>query len=153
MHILDLKVPPLALVFLVGAVMWLVTWVMPAFGFVLPGRDLFAIPAMAAGAAIAGMGIVSFRRAHTTVNPMKPDSSSSLVVSGIYRLTRNPMYLGFFLILLGWTVFLSNLLAFLLLPAFVWYINHFQIEPEEQALTLLFGQAFLSYRTRVRRWI
>ena len=153
MHVLDLRVPPLALVLLVGAAMWIVTWAVPAFGFSFPARSLFAMAVVSAGAAIAGIGIVSFRRAKTTVNPMKPDSSSALVVSGIYRLTRNPMYLGFWLILFGWAIFLSNLLAFLLLPVFIWYMNRFQIEPEEQALTSLFGQAFLSYRSRVRRWI
>lgn len=153
MHILDLKVPPLALALLVGAAMWSVTWAIPAFGFTFPARHLFAMAAVGAGAIIAGMGIVSFRRAKTTVNPMKPDSSSSLVVSGVYRLTRDPMYLGFLLILLGWAIFISNALAFLLLPSFVFYMNRFQIEPEEQALTSLFGPAFLSYRGRVRRWI
>ena len=153
MHVLNLKVPPLALVLLVGAAMWIVTWTVPAFGFTFPARHLFAMAAVTAGTAIAGMGFVSFRRAKTTVNPMKPDSSSSLVVSGIYRLTRNPMYLGFLLILIGWAIFLSNALAFLLLPAFVRYMSRFQIEPEEQALTSLFGQAFLSYRSRVRRWM
>jgi protein-S-isoprenylcysteine O-methyltransferase Ste14 len=153
MHVLDLKVPPLALVLLVGGVMWIAAWAVPAFVFAFPARSLFAMAAVAAGAAIAGTGIVSFRRAKTTVNPMKPESSSALVQSGIYRLTRNPMYLGFLLILLGWAIFLSNALAFLLLPAFVWYMNRFQIEPEERALTSLFGQTFLSYRSGVRRWI
>lgn len=153
MHALNLKVPPLALMLLLGALMWSVTRAAPAFGFTFPERNFFAMGAVAAGAIIAGMGIISFRRADTTVNPMKPDSSSSLVVSGIYRLTRNPMYLGFLLILLGWAIFLSNALAFLLLPAFVFYMNRFQIEPEEQALTSLFGPAFLSYRRLVRRWI
>ena len=153
MHMLNLKVPPLALVLLVGAAMWIVTWAVPAFGFMFPARDLFAKAAVAVGAIIAGLGIVSFRRAKTTVNPMKPNSSSALVVWGIYRLSRNPMYLGFWLILIGWAIYLSNLLAFLLLPFFIWYMNRFQIEPEEQALTSLFGQAFLSYRSRVRRWI
>ncbi len=153
MHMLNLKVPPLALVLLVGAAMWIVTWAVPAFGFMFPARDLFAKAAVAVGAIIAGLGIVSFRRAKTTVNPMKPNSSSALVVWGIYRLSRNPMYLGFWLILIGWAIYLSNVLAFLLLPFFIWYMNRFQIEPEEQALTSLFGQAFLSYRSRVRRWI
>jgi len=74
-------------------------------------------------------------------------------VSGVYRLTRNPMYLGFLLVLLGWAIFLSNALAFLLLPAFIFYMNRFQIEPEEKALTSLFGQQFVAYTSRVRRWL
>jgi protein-S-isoprenylcysteine O-methyltransferase Ste14 len=63
------------------------------------------------------------------------------------------MYLGFFLILIGWAIFLSHALSVLLLPAFVWYMNRFQIEPEERALASLFGEAFEAYRTRVRRWL
>ena len=84
---------------------------------------------------------------------MKPELSSSLVQSGIYTLTRNPMYLGFFLVLVAWAVYLSNALAFLILPVFIAYMNRFQIEPEERALKTLFGDAFTEYATRVRRWI
>ena len=73
--------------------------------------------------------------------------------AGIYRLTRNPMYLGFLWILLGWGIFLSNAPAFLVLPGFVLSMNRFQIEPDERALTRLFGQACVSYRSHVRRWI
>ena len=84
---------------------------------------------------------------------MRPDSTSSLVVSGIYKYTRNPMYLGFLLVLLGWATFLSNLAALALLPAFVVYMNHFQIGPEERALGSLFAQEYQAYHARVRRWI
>ena len=98
-------------------------------------------------------GIVSFVRARTTVNPMKPESSSTLIVSGIYGLTRNPMYLGLLLILIGWAVFISNILAFVVLPAFVIYINRFQIDPEERALASRFRDDFVQYASRVRRWL
>ena len=84
---------------------------------------------------------------------MKPDSTSSLVVSGIYGYTRNPMYLGFLLVLLAWAIFLSNFVALALLPAFVVYMNHFQIGPEERALGSLFAQEYQAYLARVRRWI
>jgi protein-S-isoprenylcysteine O-methyltransferase Ste14 len=153
MHVLELKVPPLALVFLMAAFMWLATWAVPTFGFELPARTLFSVSVAVAGTVIGGLGFASFIRAKTTVNPMKPDSSSSLVVSGIYRFTRNPMYLGFLLGLLGWAIFLSNALAFFLLPAFIVYMNRFQIEPEEKALARLFGEQFVAYRSRVRRWL
>ena len=150
---LELKVPPLALVLLAGGCMWAVAWAAPAFGLAFPARLAFAVSAAVIGIAIAGMGVFSFRRAKTTVNPMKPDASSALVMSGIYRLTRNPMYLGILLLLIGWGIFLSNALAFLVLPGFVLYMNRFQIEPEERALARLFGQAFVTYRSQVRRWI
>lgn len=153
MNALELRIPPLAVGVILGALMWLVKRVVPALDFTLPGRHLIAVAVAIAGAVIIGFGIVSFGRANTTVNPMKPDTSSSLVVSGIYNVTRNPMYLGFLLIMIGWAIFLSNMLAFILLPAFVLYMNRFQIEPEERALASLFGQAFVSYRSRVRRWL
>jgi protein-S-isoprenylcysteine O-methyltransferase Ste14 len=153
MHVLELKVPPVALVFLMGALMWIVSWAMPAFGFEVPSSDILAVSVAFAGAIISVLGIVSFRQARTTVNPMKPDSTSSLVVSCVYRLTRNPMYLGFLLVLLGWAIFLSNALAFVFLPVFVVYMNRFQIEPEEKALHSLFGPQFVMYTLRVRRWL
>jgi protein-S-isoprenylcysteine O-methyltransferase Ste14 len=136
-----------------AALMWLATWAVPTFGFELPARTLFSVSVVVAGAVIGVLGIASFIRAKTTINPMKPDLSSSLVVSGIYRFTRNPMYLAFLLGLLGWAIFLSNALAFFLLPAFIVYMNRFQIEPEEKALARLFGEQFVAYRSRVRRWL
>jgi len=152
-HVLELKIPPLAVGLFVAALMWLASWAMPAFGLMFPANRFFSVTVAVAGVVIIGVGIASFRRAGTTVNPMKPDSTSALVVSGIYRLTRNPMYLGFLLVLLGWAIFLSNALAFLLLPAFIFYMNRFQIEPEEKALTSLFGPQFVAYTSRVRRWL
>jgi protein-S-isoprenylcysteine O-methyltransferase Ste14 len=153
LHVVELKVPPLALLFLTAALMWLATRAVPVLGFVLPGRSLLSVSVASAGTVIIGLGIASFRRAETTVNPMKPQSSSSLVVSGIYSLTRNPMYLGFLLLLIAWAIFLSNGVAFLFLPVFILYLNRFQIEPEEKVLTSLFGQEFVAYTARVRRWL
>ena len=153
LRVLELKIPPALLVAFTGALMWLASAATSAKAFVIPGRSWGAAILMLTGVIIAGLGFVSFRRARTTVNPMKPGSASVLVDGGIYRLTRNPMYLGFLVVLLGWAIFLSNIVAFLLLPAFVCYMNRFQIEPEERALAALFGQSFVAYKTRVRRWL
>jgi protein-S-isoprenylcysteine O-methyltransferase Ste14 len=150
---LELKVPPLALMMLMAALMWLVSRATPALQVPVPARTFLSLGFVIAGAVTSALGVVSFRRARTTVNPMNPAASSSLVIGGIYRLTRNPMYLGFLLALIGWAVFLSNALAFLLLPVFIFYMNSFQIEPEERALASLFGQEFITYRSRVRRWL
>jgi protein-S-isoprenylcysteine O-methyltransferase Ste14 len=84
---------------------------------------------------------------------MRPDQATSLVASGVFAHTRNPMYLGLLFGLTGWAVYRSNAVAFLFLPAFVAYINRFQIVPEERVLTSLFGQEFASYKSRVRRWL
>ena len=153
MHILELKVPPPGVMLVTAGVMWFASKTVPALEFALPAREVFAVLFAAAGLATSAMGIVSFVRAKTTVNPMQPDKASSLVVSGIFAHSRNPMYLGLLLILVGWAWYLSNVLAFLLLPGFVLYMNRFQIEPEERALSTLFGQAFVAYKSRVRRWI
>jgi protein-S-isoprenylcysteine O-methyltransferase Ste14 len=153
MHVLELKVPPLAIGILVAALMWLVSRTVPAFDFVFLARDVLAVTLAVAGAIIVLSGAASFRRARTTFNPMKPESTSSLVLSGIYKVSRNPMYLGFLLALFGWAVFLSNALAFIFLPAFIFYMNRFQIEPEEKALACKFGQEFDAYKSRVRRWL
>jgi protein-S-isoprenylcysteine O-methyltransferase Ste14 len=153
LHVLELKIPPLALVLFIGVLMWLAAWAIPAFDIKIPARYPLSVSLAVAGAVISGLGVASFRRAGTTVNPLKPDSSTALVASGVYTLTRNPMYLGFLLLLLGWGIFLSNALAFLLLPAFILYMNRFQISPEEKALASLFGEEFVSYASRVRRWL
>jgi protein-S-isoprenylcysteine O-methyltransferase Ste14 len=142
-----------AQVLISAALMWLGAWSVPRLGFPLPGRPFTACGAALSGALISILGVVAFRRARTTVNPMKPESSSSLVVAGIYRATRNPMYLGFLLMLLGWAAYLSNALSVLAIPAFVLYMTVFQIRPEERALDSLFGPDFAAYRAQVRRWI
>jgi len=153
MHLLELKFPPVVVVLLTATLMWLVSRAVPELAFGIPARDLLAVSLAVVGVGASILGIASFRRARTTVNPMKPDASSALVRSGIYSRTRNPMYLGFLLILAAWAVFLSNVLAFFLLPAFVVYMNRFQIEPEERALESLFGEEFVAYKSRVRKWL
>jgi protein-S-isoprenylcysteine O-methyltransferase Ste14 len=105
------------------------------------------------GCASCVAGVVSFKLAKTTVNPNKPEHASKLVTSGIYRISRNPMYLGFAFILAGWGVWLSSVWAMLGVIGFIVYLTLFQIMPEERALTKLFGDEFTIYKARVRRWL
>jgi protein-S-isoprenylcysteine O-methyltransferase Ste14 len=153
MSTLELKLPPLLLVLVAALGMWLVSELLPGLAFPLPARTplAFAIAGIGVGAALAG--VAAFRRAHTTVNPTTPGASSSIVVSGIYRFSRNPMYLGFLLMLAGWALWLSNPVAALFLPLFVIYMNRFQIIPEERALNAKFGAQFSAYMNTVRRWL
>jgi len=137
----------------VAGLMWIAAQVVAVAGFPIPARQAFAIGLAAVGAGVAMAGVVSFRLAKTTVNPLKPAAASSLVVSGIYHVTRNPMYLGALLVLIGWAVFLANALAFAFSVTFVLYLNRFQIAPEENALTTRFGSEFSAYCAKVRRWI
>ncbi len=153
MKTLELKVPPPVVALLLAIAMWLATSASGALAFALPARLEIALAVAALGGAISAAGVVSFRRARTTVNPTRPDTASSLVTTGIYRLTRNPMYLGLFLVLAGWAIHLSNAVAFAGPLLFVLYMDRFQIAPEERALAARFGAAFEDYRRRTRRWI
>lgn len=149
---MELKIPPLALVVIAAIAMWLAARVSP-FAVGLPGRPVVALLFVIAGIAICATGVITFRLAKTTVDPRTPGKASALVDSGIYRLTRNPMYLGFVLALFGWAYWLSNLLAFIVIPVFILYMNRFQIGPEERALEGLFGEDYRRYCGNVRRWI
>ncbi len=153
MRSLELKLPPVAVALGAGGLMWFAARAGGDFDVVLPALRRAAFVFAVAGALVAVLGVRSFRRARTTVNPIKPESASSLVVTGIYRWTRNPMYLGMLFAVAGWACWLANALAFAGLPAFVVYMNRFQIEPEERALAALFGREFADYRARVRRWL
>ena len=98
-------------------------------------------------------GELAFRSAKTIVNPSHPARSTALVVQGVYRWTRNPMYLGFALLLLAFALWLGKLSALLAVPQFMAYLQHFQIRPEEDALRQRFGASFDTYRQQVRRWL
>jgi protein-S-isoprenylcysteine O-methyltransferase Ste14 len=152
-QVLELKIPPVALVIIIGFAMWLGRAFAPVFNFQFPFQSIVAWLFAFLGITVSALGFLEFRRAKTTLNPTTPGSSSSLVTHGVYQHTRNPMYLGFLLILLGWATATANLLAFLFLPAFVLYMNEFQITPEERALVGIFGDEFKRYCSHVRRWI
>ena len=150
---LELKIPPVVLVILCAVAMALLSSFTAQGWSTDAGTKRLALGMAAAGGLVAAAGVLQFRRAKTTVNPVSPASSSSLVTGGIYRFSRNPMYLGFLLVLAAWACYLGSAAAALIVPLFVLYMNRFQIEPEERALARLFGQEFDDYRARVRRWI
>lgn len=99
------------------------------------------------------LGLWAFRASRTTINPLKPQRTSALVTHGIYRFTRNPMYVGMCFLLLAWAVYLSALLPFAGPAIFVLYITRFQIKPEERVLGQLFGEQYAEYTSRVPRWL
>ncbi|MCF6457801.1 isoprenylcysteine carboxylmethyltransferase family protein [Pseudoalteromonas sp. MMG024] len=105
------------------------------------------------GVAIALAGVISFRKESTTVNPLKPETASSLVTSGIFQYTRNPMYLGMAVAILGFAILLGSWLSLLGVVAFVLFIERFQIKPEEAALIECFGEQFIQYKKHIRRWL
>lgn len=153
MKALELRVPPLLLLGLFAVAMFGIARIAPSLDFALPGRLAGAVVLAGAGLGIAAAGVAAFRRHGTTVNPMTPGASCTVVSAGIYRLSRNPMYLGMLMLLAGWAVWLANAAACLLLPAFAAWIDRFQIEPEERMLLDKFGPQFAAYRMAVRRWL
>jgi protein-S-isoprenylcysteine O-methyltransferase Ste14 len=153
MHALDHKIPPPAVALLFAVFMWLLSLSDSSMTLAVPWRETVAITIWCLGIAIALAGVFEFWRARTTVNPLTPEAVTSMVTTGIYGYSRNPMYLALLFVLSGWAVWLSRLVPFGLLPFFVLYINRFQIEPEERALSAKFGEQFTKYRRTVRRWL
>lgn len=150
---LENRIPPPVVMTLTGVVMWLASHVLPVVTVEDKPRVALSLLLLIIGSLVCLAGVWAFRRAKTTVNPLKPETASSLVIVGIYRYSRNPMYLGFATYLMACAVFLASPLTLAGVIAFVLYINRFQIAPEERALTALFGDDFTRYTTQVRRWI
>ena len=153
MHALDHKIPPPAVMLVFAVSMWLLSAAESSLALAVPWHRTVAVIIWCLGITISLAGVLEFRRARTTVNPLNPQAATAMVTSGIYRYSRNPMYVGLLFVLIGWALWLSNVIAFLLPPFFVLYINRFQIEPEERALSAKFGEAFRKYRRLVRRWL
>lgn len=152
MSALELKIPPPVVALLVALSMWGIARLAPLDGG--PSwRAAVALVLAAVGVALSVAGAMAFRSAKTTKNPMKPQATSSLVVAGVYAFTRNPMYLGLSVVLVGWAVFLWSAWALLGPVVFVAYVSRFQIAPEERVLAGLFGSEYSAYRAKVRRWL
>jgi protein-S-isoprenylcysteine O-methyltransferase Ste14 len=117
-----------------------------------PWSRLGAFPG-AVAIAIVVAALRSFQRARTTVNPMDPSKATQLVTDGVFRISRNPMYLGLLLLLTGWALWLGSASVWLVPPLFAITITLLQIIPEERALGRLFGAQYLAYRDSVARWI
>ena len=155
MSALELKIPPPLVAAAVAGCMYAVAVLLPAPVLALPPgvRVGMALALAAVGAGFDVAGLLAFRKARTTVNPLTPHRSVAVVSTGVYRFTRNPMYLGLALILLGLAVYLASPWALLGPLVFAAYITRFQIVPEERALQARFGAAYTAYRARVRRWL
>lgn len=150
---LELKIPPLVVTLTFGFVIWAVSTWFSSVNFNLIFLKVFAFTVFGLGVIIALVAVIKFNKEDTTVDPTKPSKSTSLVINGVYRYTRNPMYLSFFLWLLAYTLYLGNPVNLLSLVFFIIYMNNFQIKPEERALRETFGNEYEVYSSRVRRWI
>ena len=154
---LEHRIPPPLIDAACALLMWALARTLPQVQLWPPGGSAGVVGAALAlaalGGAVALAGTLEFRRAHTTVNPLAPRRASTLVTRGIYRVTRNPMYLGMLGVLAGWAVWLGNIAAWLGLPLSMALLTVLQIRPEERILAERFGAEFERYAARVRRWL
>jgi protein-S-isoprenylcysteine O-methyltransferase Ste14 len=153
MNFLENRIPPPLVGLAIAILMWLAALWLPATA--LPRGVTYAAAAffLLAGLVFSIRGVSSFRRAGTTVNPIKIENASQMVTGGIYGISRNPMYVGVTLVLCAWAFFLGVLWTLIGPAIFVAYTTRFQIVPEERVLATKFGDSYRDYCRRVRRWL
>lgn len=150
---LQLKIPPPIYALSTALLMWLSSRYFPVAQLINDPLNKLGIVMMILAVFIDFSSLYLFFKKRTTPNPMKPEFTTGLVTNGFYKISRNPMYLGMLTILFGFAFYLGNLTAFLILPLFYIVITEMQIKPEEQMLEKKFGEEYLDYKSRVRRWL
>lgn len=130
--------------------MWLMQYYFPLYQYIHEPAAYAGVVAVLLGIAMAAVSAALFRKAGTGIKPF--DEATTLVTGGFYRYTRNPMYLGMFLMLAGVAILMGSIGATLPVLAFVLIIRNNFVMGEERFLEASFGQQYLDYRSRVRRW-
>jgi protein-S-isoprenylcysteine O-methyltransferase Ste14 len=153
MTFLEARIPPPIVGLLCACAMWIVAKHTSALDVSRSSRIAAALVLGGIGLSVMLSGVLSFRFAKTTVNPLKPETATALVTSGVYRFTRNPMYLGMLILLVAWGSYLASPMALTGAVLFWLFIGRFQIRPEERALRDLFGETYAGYTSKVRRWL
>jgi protein-S-isoprenylcysteine O-methyltransferase Ste14 len=153
MKALENRIPPPVVGAVLGAAMWATAGLVPRWPVDDDVRIVITALLVAIGLGFDVLGLIAFRKARTTVNPLHPERATAVVSAGVYRITRNPMYVGMLCLLLAWAAFLAAPLALIGPVLFVLYITRFQIIPEERALSERFGESFAAYTRQVRRWL
>ncbi|MBX3630133.1 MAG: isoprenylcysteine carboxylmethyltransferase family protein [Nitrosomonas sp.] len=148
-----LLIPPVVVLMLCAAVMWYMARYFPFFTLEFELSPAVSLLVAASGLLLILVSSITFYQHNTTLNPLKPELASTLIRTGPYRYSRNPIYGGFVLILLGWGGYLHNLASMLCVILFVLYMNRFQIIPEEKSLEQKFGAEFEAYKRIVNRWL
>ncbi|QCX38402.1 isoprenylcysteine carboxylmethyltransferase family protein [Aureibaculum algae] len=149
---MKLKIPP-AIQFLFFAFAMFIITKLTGKNFSFALQNVVVILLFAFGAFIGLLAVLSFRKAHTTINPLDPSKASKLVTSDLYQYTRNPMYLGLVIIQTALFFGFGNYYNIIILFIYGWYLTNYQIKPEEEALTKLFGEGYTQYCEKVRRWV
>ena len=150
---MKLLIPPPIVGLIFAAIIWVCNMVFPSGHISFAGQLALAVVLVALGFSISVAAAISFKKASTQIDPREPSKSQSIVQTGIFRYSRNPMYLGLVFVLVGWVVWLGNWAGVAFIALFIWYISRFQIAPEEEALKPKFGAEYEAYLRKVRRWI
>jgi len=145
------KIPPPIITLICGLGIYFSRPLFPKYNYI--SIDIIAASFLLLGIIILITSVLSFKRRSTTVSPLQPENASYLVVSGIFKYSRNPMYLGMLLILISMTIKFNFVGGILIIFAFIAFITKFQIIPEETALERLFGKEFTRYKKKTKRWI
>ena len=118
-----------------------------------PDLKVVGIIFLILGLIIIFSAVLKFIKTKTTVDPTRPHKTSNLVINGIYKITRNPMYLGMLFLIMAYAIYNNNIIGCIIIPIFIFYINKFQIEPEEIEMRKKFGESFENYCKKVNRWL
>ena len=129
---LETKIPPVVVFTIAALLMWLVSKYTPAINLPEMMRWLIIFSFLLFGAVMGLFGVFSFLKEETTVNPMEPEKAKSLVDTGVYNISRNPMYLALALVLFAFAVYLKSLWSLPFVILFMIYKTRFQIFPEER---------------------
>ena len=148
-----LRVPPPALTLLCLFGLVLSRWILSGLTFKFSGQIFVSIILVVVGISIGLIAIRRFYQVDTTILPDEMDSSSALVTGGIFKISRNPMYLGMAKVIAGVGLGLGTWVMLPILALFVFWITENQIKAEEHALVKIFGSEFEDYKSKVRRWI
>lgn len=150
---MSLRIPPVAQFLACALLAWAPAKLMPQLTIASPLSAYAGYGFILAGAILLALALLAFVRARTTVNPLAPEGAQALVTTGLYRFTRNPMYVALALILIGGAFALGNIAALAAPAIFVCAMTLLQIKPEERALQTVFGDAFTAYCKQTRRWL
>ncbi|HHF3068683.1 methyltransferase family protein [Vibrio diabolicus] len=153
MRKLELKVPPVAVFLLVILLMYGMTVLVPSLNISVPFVEVVVGGLTLLSGYMGIAGVYEFHKVKTTVNPVKPDTASSVVRTGVFSFSRNPMYMALLLLIIAIGLWWQHLSVVLCSVVFVSYMNRFQIKPEERVLERLFGEEYVDYKNHVRRWI
>lgn len=150
---MEQKILPVFQVFIICGLIFLLSVFFPTFTLDIPYKleIFFALFMVAFG--IAFSAVLTFKKHNTTVNPSKPETTSTIVSSGVFSFSRNPMYLGMLIFLSAVSIYSEHIFSPFLLALFVWFMTQYQIKPEEKILLSLFEDEYAGYLTKVRRWI